>query len=111
MPSRRGEAQLRVVPVRELPGPGVYGRTTSAKPASTTAWKAARSGCDTCVLVANTAMSQTSSSRGAMFQSPHSAICVPGSAASQPAPATRSASSQRSLYCRCGSARLRPLGT
>src|SRR5919199_1352272 len=46
-----------------------------------------------------------------MFQSPTSATWASGSAASQPAPATRSASSHCSLYCRCGSARLRPFGT
>ena len=33
-----------------MPGPGVCGRTTSVKPASTTPWKAARSGGETCVV-------------------------------------------------------------
>ena len=46
-----------------MPGPGVCGRTTSAKPASRMAWNAARSGADTWVL-SKYAMSQTSSSCG-----------------------------------------------
>ena len=79
------------------PGPGVYGRTRSAYPVCTIASKAARSGGVTCVLFANTLVSHTSSSVGAMFQSPVSAICASGSDASQPCAASLSASSHASL--------------
>ena len=71
------------------PGPGACGRTTSAYPASTIARNAARSGGETCVEWAKTAMSQTSSFSGAMFQSPTSATWAAGSSASQPAAVVR----------------------
>ncbi|KQT91497.1 hypothetical protein ASG49_10750 [Marmoricola sp. Leaf446] len=51
----------------------MWGRTTSAQPSSRNASKAARSGRVTWVLLANAATSKTSSSCGAMFQSPTSA--------------------------------------
>ena len=57
-----------------MPGPGVNDRTTSVNWASTIALNAARSGADTCVLPSKAVMSHTSSSAGAMFQSPTRAI-------------------------------------
>ena len=80
MPSRRGEAQLGVVPVGVDARPGACGRTTSAKPASTTAGERRPLGRRHVRRGRERGMSQTSSSCGAMFQSPTSAICACGSA-------------------------------
>ena len=70
----RREAQPLVVPVRVHAWPRCNGRATSVYPASTTAWKAARSGADTCVDVLEDGHRPHVLVRGAMFQSPTSAI-------------------------------------
>ena len=93
-----GEAQLGVVPVGVDPGPGVYGRTTSANPASTTAWKAARSGGETCVLRGeHRHVPDVLVARGDVPVAARARPAPSGRSASQPAPATRRASSQLQL--------------
>jgi len=94
--ARARERRLR----RPSSSPSRPSSSSSPSPAncSSSARNAARSGSVTWVLPRKNSTSQTSSSVGAMFQSPTSAMGAAGSSASQPAAVPRSAASHSSLY-------------